>query len=139
VTVVLDTSSILRHLDDEAGAARIDEVFRDCVAGDSRIVISSVQWGELTYILNQRQGPQSMQVALADLLEVGIEVVPATRDRAVRSGIIRATKKIPYADCFAIELAGDSQDHLLMTADFDFKTAENDVRIEFLPANPRPA
>ena len=34
---------------------------------------------------------------------------------------------------FAVELAGDSENHILVTADFDMKPARPDVTIEFLP------
>jgi predicted nucleic acid-binding protein len=139
VTRVLDASAILRFLDKQAGALRVAEIIRNCFEGHDRVVVSSIQWGEVAYILHRRRGANWMEVALTGLLDAGLEIIPATQKRAVRSGIIRATRKIPYADAFAVELAGDSSDHVLVTADFDMKPAENDVRIEFLPANPRPA
>ncbi len=36
-------------------------------------------------------------------------------------------------DAFGAELA-DSPDHVLVTADFDLKSAHKDIKIEFLPA-----
>lgn len=134
VTCVLDASAVLRYLDKEMGALRVAEILRNCFTGQQRVVISSVQWGEVASILHKRHGPASMEIALVGLLNTGIEVVPATQHRAVRSGIIKATRQVPYADAFAIELAGDSPEHLLVTADFDVKPAEKDIHIEFLPA-----
>jgi hypothetical protein len=49
-----------------------------------------------------------------------------------RDGVRR---KIPYADAFEVELASDSADHVLLTADFDVKPAACDVKIEFLRGN----
>ena len=37
-------------------------------------------------------------------------------------------------DAFAVHLAMDSPDHILVTADYDFKAVEDLARIEFLPA-----
>jgi hypothetical protein len=37
-----------------------------------------------------------------------------------------------------IELASDTPDHRLIAADFDFKPAEQDIAIEFLPPKPKP-
>jgi predicted nucleic acid-binding protein len=133
VNCVLDASAILRYLDDEAGAERMTEVMEGCFAGENRVFVSSVQWGEVACALHKRHGVQSMEAALTGLLAVGVEVVPATQQRAVRSGIIKATRKIPYADAFAVELASDSPDCLLITADFDLGSARRDVKIEFLP------
>jgi hypothetical protein len=37
-------------------------------------------------------------------------------------------------DAFGLELAARSSDRVFVTADFDFKPASRDVKIEFLPA-----
>jgi len=63
-----------------------------------------------------------------------IEVVAADGERAVRASLIRVKRDLPYVDAFGVELAGDSSDHVLVTADFDFKPASRDVATEFLPA-----
>jgi predicted nucleic acid-binding protein len=138
VTFVLDASAILRYLDEEEGADRITEVLKGCFKGKNRAEVSSVQWGEVACRIFKSHGEQLMLAALSGLLRTGIQVISATQQRAVRSGIIKGIKKIPYADCFAVELAGDSPDHILMTADFDLKPAAKDVRIEFLPPKSKP-
>jgi predicted nucleic acid-binding protein len=51
----------------------------------------------------------------------------------VRAAEIKEDRKLAYADAFAIELAMDSPDHLLVTADYDFKEVADLARIEFLP------
>jgi predicted nucleic acid-binding protein len=138
VTFVLDASAILRYLDEEEGADRMTEVLKGCFEGRNRAEISSVQWGEVACRIFKSHGEQMMLTALSGLLRTGVQVISATQQRAVRSGIIKGTKKIPYADCFAVELASDSADHVLMTADFDLKPAAKDIRIEFLPAKLKP-
>jgi PIN domain nuclease of toxin-antitoxin system len=138
VTFVFDASAIFRYLDAEEGRSRVAEVLKGCLTGERSAVISSVQWGEVACLLYKRHGARQAKTTLVDLLLSGVEVVPASADRAVKAGIIKATRGIPYADCFAVELAGDSPDHVLMTADFNAKPAENDVRIEFLPAKSKP-
>jgi hypothetical protein len=61
-----------------------------------------------------------------------MEVVAVTAERAVNSAVIKQGRKIPYADAFGVDLAGDSAEHVLVTADFDVEPAKQDVRIEFL-------
>src|SRR5271170_2294373 len=114
------------------------EVLKGCFEGRNRAEVSSVQWGEIACRIFKSHGEQMMLKALSGLLSTGVDVISATQQRAVRSGIIKGTRKIPYADCFAVELAGDSPDHVLVTADFDVKPAENDIRIEFLLAKSKP-
>jgi predicted nucleic acid-binding protein len=64
---------------------------------------------------------------------LGLRIVPATGERAVRAAEIKVDRKLSYADAFAIDLAMDSPEHILITADYDFKTVADLAQIEFLP------
>ena len=131
---VLDTSAIIRYLDREAGWPRVLYVLDLCSSELCRVLVSAVNWGELAAKLRRDHSQAVQEATMAALLSLRIEVVPATADRAVKSGAIKARLKIPYADAFGVELAYDSPNHTLITADFDAKPAESEVRIEFLPA-----
>jgi len=132
-TFVLDTSAIIRYLDREAGWPRVHLVLDECSAGRCDVLVSAVNWGELATKLFRDQTPQAQAATLESLLALRVEVVPATAERAVRSGQIKARLHVPYADAFGIELAYDSPNHTLITADFDAKPAAHEVNIEFLP------
>jgi predicted nucleic acid-binding protein len=133
VIYVLDASAILRYLDGETGAERVSQIIKGHLAGTHRVVVSAIHWGEVAGIVSKRHGRGKMEDALSRLVAFGFEMVPVTADRAVKSALIKVERKIPYADAFGVELAGDSAEHVLVTADFDVKAAEDDVRIEFLP------
>jgi hypothetical protein len=75
-----------------------------------------------------------MELALSRFHAFGLEIVPADSDRAVRASLVKLKHGIPYVDAFGVELAADSADRVLITADFNFKPASRDVAIEFLPA-----
>jgi hypothetical protein len=75
-----------------------------------------------------------MDLALSRLSAFGFQVVPADGERAVQAAMIRLKRKIPYMDAFGVELAANSRQRVLVTADFDIKPASGDVTIEFLPA-----
>jgi predicted nucleic acid-binding protein len=134
VTYVLDASAILRYLDSEAGADRVEEIIKDHLGGSNRIIVSAVHWGEIASVTWKRHGIETVEKVFFRLFAFGFEVIPATAERAVQSGLIKAQKKIPYADAFGVELASDSPDHVLLTADFDVEPAKHDINIEFLPA-----
>ncbi len=138
VTHVLDASAILRYLDGEAGSERVKVILKEHLAGKSRVAVSAVHWGEVAGIVRKRHGAAGMGVALSRLSAFGIEVVPVTGERAVNSAVIKQDRKIPYADAFGVDLAGDSPEQVLVTADFDVKPAKQDVRIEFLPLKAKP-
>jgi predicted nucleic acid-binding protein len=84
--------------------------------------------------LRKRAGALEQKKVLERLLQIDVRVVAVTAERAVRAAEIKVDRKLPYADAFAIELAMDSPDHVLVTADYDFKAVDDLALIEFLPA-----
>ena len=133
VTYALDASAVLRYLDGEAGSTRVAEIVKGHLAGKHTVVICAVHWGEIAGVTAKAHGRQAVDLVLSRLFSFGLRVVPATAERAVRAALIKVKRKIPYADAFGVELASDSPEHVLVTADFDLKAAAHDVKIEFLP------
>jgi predicted nucleic acid-binding protein len=133
VTYVLDASAILRYLDGEAGSGRVAEIIKGHLAGRCNAVISAIHWGEVAGVTCRVHGQAAVDLVLSRLLAFALEIVPVSGDRAVRAALIKVRRKMPYADAFGVELAAESSDHVLITADFDLKPAAQDVKIEFLP------
>lgn len=133
VTYALDSSALLRYLDDEAGSARVEEIINEHLGGHCQVILSAIHWGEIALVTARGHGRHAVDLVLARLWSFGFEIVPATAERAVRASLIKFTRDIPYADAFGVELVSDSADHVLVTADFDLKAVARDVRIEFLP------
>lgn len=133
VNYVLDASAILRYLDGEAGAGRVAEIIKSHIAGQNQAVVSAIHWGEVMGITCKKHGMKIVEKVNDRLNSFGFEIVPVTAERAMKSAIIKVQRGIPYADAFGVELAGDSTKHVLVTADFDVKPAEKDIKIEFLP------
>jgi uncharacterized protein len=133
-TYVLDASAVLRYLDDEAGADRIQELLLEYADNKIEIVVSAVQWGEIACKLFHRYDRARYESILSQLNSLGLTIEPATQERAISAGIIKATTKIAYADAFCVQAALDSPRHILVTSDFGFKAVEHMVQIEFLPA-----
>jgi predicted nucleic acid-binding protein len=131
---VIDSSAMLRHIDDEAGADRVEAIIQTWLREGAVGQIPAVQWGEIAGILRKRSGALEQERVLDRLKQIDLQVVPASAERAVRAAELRIDRKISYADAFALELAMDSPDHVLVTADYDFKAVADLARIEFLPA-----
>jgi PIN domain nuclease of toxin-antitoxin system len=134
VTYVLDSSAILRYLDDEAGAARVAEIIKSHLAGKCEAMISALHWGEVAGITCKLHGKATMELVLSRLSSFGLQIISADADRAVRSSLIKLKRDSPYVGAFGVELASESRNRVFVTADFDFKPASRDVTIEFLPA-----
>jgi predicted nucleic acid-binding protein len=131
---VLDSSAVIRFIDYEAGAERVKAIIQMASRGSAEALISAVQWGEIAGVMRKRSGAQEQGRVLQRLLQVDLRIVPVSADRAVRAAELRADRKLPYADAFAVQLALDSPEHVLVTADYDFKAVADLARIEFLPA-----
>ena len=129
----MDSSAILRYLDGEAGSDRVAEIIKDHMAGRCEAVICSLHWGEIAGQTCKHRGTGAMGLVLSRLAAFGIQVVPVDADRAVRAALIKFRTAVPYVDAFGVELTADSRESIFVTADFDFKSAKRDVRIEFLP------
>jgi PIN domain nuclease of toxin-antitoxin system len=130
---VLDSSAVLRYLDGEAGSDRVSGIIKDHMAGRCEAVISSIHWGEIAGQICKKRGKGALDMVLSRLAAFGIPVVPVDADRAVRAALIRVKTAIPYVDAFGVELTVDSRERVFVTADFDFKVASRNVKIEFLP------
>lgn len=131
---VLDASAVLRFIDHEAGGDRIAVILQDRMDQTAEVAISAIQWGEIAGRMRKKLGMTGQKRALRLLAEFHPRIVPATGERAVRAAEIKHDRKLPYADAFALDLAMDSPDHVLVTADYDFKAVADLARIEFLPA-----
>jgi predicted nucleic acid-binding protein len=135
VTVfVLDASAVLRFIDKEAGCNRVAEILQDRMDQVVEVAISAVQWGEVAGRVRKKLGATGQNYVLETLADFSPRIVPATGERAVHAAEIKQERKLPYADAFALDLAMDSPDHVLVTADYDFKAVADLARIEFLPA-----
>jgi predicted nucleic acid-binding protein len=131
---VLDSSALIRYIDDESGAGRVEEILKECVAGRTAVCISALQWGEIAGNVRSRLGATDQLRILSTILPSEVEIVPVTGERAVRAAELKVDRKIAYADAIALELARESSDHVLVTADYGFKAVEDMAHIEFLPS-----
>jgi PIN domain nuclease of toxin-antitoxin system len=134
VTYVLDSSAVLRYLHNQGGSDRVAEIIKGHLAGDCEAMTAAPHWGEIAGITCKLYGIREMEQVLSRLGAFGLQVATADRDSAVRAALIKAETGIPYVDSFGVELAGRELNRVLVTADFDFKPASRDVKIEFLPA-----
>lgn len=134
VTYVLDSSAILRYLDGEAGADRVSEIIKDHLAGKCVAVICSLHWGEIAGQTCKQRGNKAMELVLSRLSAFGVPVIAVDGGRAVRAALIKFRTAVPYVDAFGVELTAESREGVFVTADFDFKAASREVKIEFLPS-----
>jgi len=128
---MLDSFAVLVFLFQEKGHEKVLELFEKAAHADQVLLIASPNWAEVRYIVERKVGAKRWDEALHKLLGLPLEVVPADRSLAELTGEIKATKKMPLADCFAAALASQRKADLY-TGDPEFRHIEKDVRIAWL-------
>jgi predicted nucleic acid-binding protein len=130
---VLDASSLLRFIEGETGADRIEELLNLAQSGGARLVLSAVNWGEVYYIIARLKGEAPAASYSLKFRSLSVDILEADWRRAESAGLFLERFKLPYADSFAGSLAAD-ESAVLVTADYDFKSVTDAIAVEFLPA-----
>lgn len=132
-TYVMDASALIRFIDDEPGADRVDAILEECGRGQAGMCLSAVQWGEVVANTRKRFSLEEQFKILSNLLPETARVFAADQKCAESAARFKVDYGVGYADAFALDLAMQSADSVLITADYGFKAVESLARIEFLP------
>jgi predicted nucleic acid-binding protein len=102
-------------------------------------LLSSINFGEVLYVLQRDHGERAAETARQRILEGTIEIVLPTLDQTYLAARLKSNGGASYADCYAAALALE-RDLAVLTGDMEFKKLEpHGVRVEWLPANREPA
>jgi ribonuclease VapC len=129
--LVLDSWAVLAYLGDEASSQEVADLIADAHENRIPLVMSSVNAGEVWYILAREKSEAEADQAVADLVGLGIELVDANWPLTRIAGGFKAHHRMSYADCFAAALAKDRKADLV-TGDKEFKQVEGEVGIHWL-------
>jgi ribonuclease VapC len=99
-------------------------------SGETRVLISVINWGEVLYSLGKSVG---LSQALSDLraLSTSVESMAADEAMAETAATVRLHYNVGYADCFAAALAIRFS-ATLVTADPGFAKLGKRVKVLFL-------
>ena len=129
--LVFDSWAALAYLGDEASSREVADLIADAHENRIPMYMSSVNAGEVWYILAREISETDADKAVADLARLGIELVDANWPLARIAGGFKAHHRMSYADCFAASLAKDKRADLV-TGDKEFKQIEGEVGIHWL-------
>lgn len=127
----LDAFAWLAWLQDEPGAAAVQQWLDDAEAGRAECVTSVINLGEAYYRLvrvERRTEAESLwRMALRGTLPVSVK--DATRLRVRRAAELKSRHAIAYADAFAVATALEFN-AILLTGDPEIKPLEGDQHLE---------
>jgi len=118
-------------LEQEPGYEKVIELFEKAVESSKPLLMCIVNWGEVYYQVARRFGEQKAQEVERLIQTLPIILVEANKELTREAAHIKATKRMAYADCFAIALARLKKAELY-TGDSEFKAVEKEVKVVWL-------
>jgi len=128
---VLDSWALLSYLERGRGYEKIIELFEGAVESSRPLLMCIVNWGEVYYQVVRRFGEQKAQEIEKLIQTFPIALVDANKELTREAARIKATKRIAYADCFAVALARLKKAELY-TGDPEFKAVDKDIKVVWL-------
>ena len=128
---VLDSWGLLCYLEQETSYERIVDLFEKAVESSKPLLMCIVNWGEVYYQVARRFGEQKAQEIEKLIQTLPITLVEANKELTREAARVKATKRMAYADCFAVALARLKKAELY-TGDPEFKVVEKDIKIVWL-------
>lgn len=133
---VLDASALLTMFFGEPGMEKMREIFHKAAETDRPVFISAVNWAEVSYIMERKQGKAGCDTARQFEHTTPLETVPVDRELAESAAHLKNEYRLGLADAFAAALAKHKKAELV-TADTEFKPLEKEIKINWLTSNPR--
>ena len=125
---VLDASALAAYLWKQSGYEKVQDILSKTAESERRLFMTTVNWGEVYYLLVRDHGLEEADKILQFIETLPIDFIPVDMALTKQAAIYKATKKLPYADCFAAALAKLRKGELV-TTDEDFKVVEGEIKI----------
>lgn len=130
---VLDANAVLRYLGISGGGGeeRIKALVEQSERGSARVMMSSVNLGEVFYIM-RRTVDEATTMARVQTLQQAVVIIVADAAQAIEAARLKHKYKLGYADGFAAGLALE-RNAILVSADPSFEHCGNSLRWVRLP------
>lgn len=129
--LVLDSFAVVALLEEQAAAATVAELLEDAQANRRVLWMTTVNLGEVWYILARRKSEEVADRELAKLLEIGVRVADVDWALTRRAARLKTKYRLAYADCFAAALAQQMRCKVV-TGDPEFHQLEKEVKVQWL-------
>lgn len=128
---ILDSFAVLAYLQAEPAGDKVKELLKQAQTGNVQVFMSTINLGEIIYIVERKLGADIAADTLQDILNLPIQLVDTNMERILAAAQIKAHHAVSYADAFAVSLAQELQG-MLVTGDPEFKKVESLVDILWL-------
>jgi predicted nucleic acid-binding protein len=130
-TIVLDASAMLAMFFGQPGVEQMRELFHKASDADKPVFICAVNWAEVLYKIERKQGKAGLDTARQFERTTPLETVPVDSELAEAAVALKVKHGLGLADAFAAALAKHKKAELV-TADHEFKSVEKEIKINWL-------
>lgn len=127
-TLVFDSWPLVAYFENQAAATAVEGLLIEAAAGRLEVRITSVNLGELWYILARQRSEDEARRDLNKVLGMGLQIANVDWNLALRAARLKAKYAVAYADCFAAAL-GQQLRTKVVTGDPEFRRFGRDVKL----------
>ena len=131
MTKILDAHALLVFLERELGFEKVKAIFSGEVEKDKRLLMTSVNFGEVFYIVLRDVGEEKALEIEKTIHSLPIEIINVDIQIAKEAVHFKSRGKMSYADCFVAALAKIHKGEII-TGDKEFKAVESEVKISWI-------
>ncbi len=128
---VLDSFALLAYLQGEPGMPRVQAILAEAQDDATKVWMSLINFGEVVYAFRRRRGLDATQDMMALVDHLPVHIAGVDRGVVLAAANIKATRRVSYADAFAVALAQE-KNAKVVTGDPEFKQVEDTVRVAWL-------
>ncbi len=128
---ILDASALMVYLEKEPGYEKVKELFVKAAETEKHLLMTTLNLGEVQYVLIRNHGLEESDKIINLIETFPIDFIPVDLSLTKQAAFYKATKKLPFVDCFAAALAKLRKGELI-TADKDFKIVENEIKVVWI-------
>jgi len=129
--MILDACALLRLLQDEPGADRVDRVLQEVSTRKYLVQMHIINLGEVIYSIGKAFGWEVAERKRGEIQLLPISIIPFSDLMLWKAVELKAHYPMSYADCFAAAAAILGKATLL-TSDPEFTAVSHLVKIEHL-------
>jgi ribonuclease VapC len=115
----------------EKGYDIILDLFEQAIEQQIKHLISSVNWAEVSYIVERKSGKNRWADVKKQILDLPIEIISVDQNLAEIAATFKAKGGISLADCFAAALA-KQKNIPLITGDPEFCILKSEISICYI-------
>ena len=128
---ILDASALVAYLWKQSGYAKVQDLLSKAAESEKKLFMTTVNFGEVYYLLIRDHGLEEADKILRLIETLPIDFVEIDLLLTKQAAVYKATKKLPYVDCFAAGLAKLKKGELV-TGDKKFKAVEGEIKVVWI-------